>query len=120
MTAKLMGEHGPAAASQRLGRLVIAPIRLYQKWISPMRPPSCRYYPTCSAYAVQALQIHGVGKGLVLGVWRLMRCHPWTAGGVDKVPPLGHWRVPAQSASTTDRGDGVDLRVTPPISSDQE
>jgi putative membrane protein insertion efficiency factor len=113
-------EPGHSGVSQRMGRAVIAPIRLYQQWISPLRPPSCRYYPSCSSYAVEAVQIHGVGKGLVLGVWRLLRCHPWTAGGVDKVPPSGQWRVAAESPSTTDRGVGVDSTVTPPISSDQE
>jgi putative membrane protein insertion efficiency factor len=86
---------------QRLGRavsrLLIAPIRLYQRFVSPLRPPTCRYYPSCSAYAVEALQVHGPIKGLWLGVRRIGRCHPWTPGGVDHVPPAGTRSRRAQS-----------------------
>jgi putative membrane protein insertion efficiency factor len=62
-------------------------IRAYQLVISPMRPPTCRYYPSCSAYAVTALERHGLARGTWLAVRRLLRCHPWTPGGVDHVPP---------------------------------
>lgn len=71
---------------------VIAPIRLYQRLISPMMPPSCRFHPSCSAYAVEAVQVHGAAKGLVLGTWRLLRCNPWNLGGLDPVPARGFWR----------------------------
>jgi uncharacterized protein len=74
-------------------RLLIAPIRLYQRLISPMRPPTCRFYPSCSAYAVTALEVHGPFVGLWLAARRLGRCHPWTPGGVDHVPPAGAWRT---------------------------
>lgn len=81
--------------SRTLGRwlalLLIAPIRVYQRFISPLTPPSCRLYPSCSAYAVGSLQVHGPGKGLVLAAWRLLRCNPWNAGGVDPVPVRGRW-----------------------------
>jgi uncharacterized protein len=59
----------------------------YQRWISPALPPTCRFYPTCSAYAIEALQVHGVLRGMWLTLWRLLRCAPWHPGGVDPVPP---------------------------------
>ena len=60
-------------------------IRLYQKFISPLTPPRCKYYPTCSAYALEAYRKHGLIKGTVLSTWRLLRCNPWSLGGVDYV-----------------------------------
>lgn len=72
-------------------RWLIAPlvwlIRGYQKWISPMTPPTCRFTPSCSAYALTALRRHGLLRGSWLAVRRLLRCHPWNPGGVDHVPP---------------------------------
>ena len=67
--------------------VLVGLIRVYQLVISPMTPPSCRYYPSCSAYAVLALQRHGALRGSWLAIWRLLRCNPWSAGGVDDVPP---------------------------------
>ncbi len=69
-------------------RLLLAPIRFYQRFISPALPPSCRYSPTCSSYAVEALQTHGAMRGSWLAVRRIARCHPWHAGGYDPVPPV--------------------------------
>jgi hypothetical protein len=66
--------------------LFILPIRIYQKVISPLLPPTCRYYPTCSHYMVEAIQEWGVLKGLYLGTKRLLSCHPWSEGGYDPVP----------------------------------
>ncbi len=63
--------------------IAVAPIRLYQRVISPLFPRRCKYHPTCSAYAVDAVREFGVAKGLVLSVWRLLRCNPWSHGGVD-------------------------------------
>lgn len=63
--------------------LAIAPIRFYQRVISPMFPRRCKYHPTCSAYAVDAVREFGVARGLVLAGWRLLRCNPWSHGGVD-------------------------------------
>jgi uncharacterized protein len=68
-------------------RPLVAVLRGYQRWISPALPPTCRFYPTCSAYAVEALQVHGVLRGVALTVWRLLRCAPWHPGGIDPVPP---------------------------------
>ncbi len=73
-------------------RLALFPVRLYQRWISPVLPRSCRYYPSCSAYAVESIQVHGVLKGTILATWRLLRCNPLTRGGVDHVPEPGQWR----------------------------
>ncbi|MDX1799612.1 MAG: membrane protein insertion efficiency factor YidD [Marinobacter sp.] len=66
--------------------LLIMPIRVYQYAISPMMASHCRHYPTCSAYAVEAIERHGAIKGLYLATARLLRCHPWAEGGYDPVP----------------------------------
>lgn len=66
--------------------LLIAPIRFYRRFISPYTPPSCRYTPTCSQYAIEALRKHGPFKGTWLAVRRILRCHPWGGHGYDPVP----------------------------------
>jgi len=66
-------------------RLVIAPIVIYQRAISPALPRRCKYEPTCSAYAVQAVREFGILRGLVLAAWRLLRCNPFSHGGFDPV-----------------------------------
>jgi uncharacterized protein len=77
-------------------RAVLAPIRAYQRWISPARPRRCRYEPTCSAYAVESVERFGAGRGAILAAWRLLRCNPFNHGGFDPVPSrfrlrgLGH------------------------------
>ena len=65
--------------------LVLAPIRFYQRFISPALPRRCKYLPTCSDYAVQAVRTYGPLRGLVLAGWRLLRCNPWSDGGYDPV-----------------------------------
>lgn len=72
--------------------LLVLVVRVYQLVVSPLLGPTCRYYPSCSAYCVQALTRHGVLWGTWLTVRRLLRCHPWTSGGVDDVPEQG-WRA---------------------------
>lgn len=67
-------------------RILIVPIRFYQMAISPLMPPSCRFTPTCSEYARQAIIKHGPVKGLYLAVRRILRCHPWGGSGYDPVP----------------------------------
>jgi putative membrane protein insertion efficiency factor len=64
-------------------RAAIAPIRGYQRVISPMFPRRCKYHPTCSQYAVDSVREFGVARGAVLAGWRLLRCNPWSHGGVD-------------------------------------
>ena len=66
--------------------LLILPIRFYRAAISPMFPPACRYVPTCSQYAIEAITKYGPVKGLWLAVKRLLRCHPWGGSGYDPVP----------------------------------
>ena len=78
----------------RTVRVELAPVRFYRRRISPMLPRRCRYYPTCSAYTVEAVRVHGPLKGVLLAFWRLVRCNPLTLGGVDHVPDPGRWRYP--------------------------
>jgi len=77
--------------SDAVTALLIAPIRFYKRLVSPMLPPSCRFLPTCSDYAMEAIAVHGPAKGTWLAVRRVLRCHPieWLGGssGYDPVPP---------------------------------
>ena len=81
---------GGSGTAGSLGRALAAPlvwaVRLYQRFVSPLRPQTCRFHPSCSAYAVESLERFGPVKGLWLAARRLGRCHPWTPGGVDPVP----------------------------------
>ncbi|MCG2586621.1 membrane protein insertion efficiency factor YidD [Massilia sp. TS11] len=70
--------------------LLVRLLRLYQLLLSPMLGQNCRFYPSCSTYAIEALQTHGAAKGSWLAVRRVCRCHPWSAGGLDLVPPRTH------------------------------
>jgi len=67
-------------------RVLVATIGLYQRLISPLFGPRCRFHPTCSAYAVEAIATHGAARGVWLALRRIGRCHPWNAGGIDPVP----------------------------------
>jgi len=67
-------------------RVMIAIVRGYKKYISPLLPPSCRFTPTCSEYAIEAIQRHGALKGGLLAAWRILRCNPFCKGGYDPVP----------------------------------
>lgn len=66
-----------------MSRPLVLAVRLYQRGLSPLLPRRCRYHPTCSAYAIGAIREHGAARGLVLAGWRLLRCNPWSHGGVD-------------------------------------
>ncbi len=68
-------------------KLLLAGIRFYRRHISPHLPPMCRYYPTCSRYAIEAIETHGALRGGLLALWRLLRCNPLSPGGYDPVPP---------------------------------
>lgn len=77
-----------------VARLFLLLIAGYRRFVSPLLGPRCRFYPSCSQYAATAIRVHGAGRGLVLAVRRLLRCHPWNPGGVDHVPPP----VPSRAA----------------------
>lgn len=91
-----------------LRRLATAPIHAYRRVISPLLPRRCKYEPTCSAYAVQAIERYGILRGLILATWRVVRCNPWSHGGYDPVEeqrlfkprPAG---VPVPPAASPDR-----------------
>lgn len=87
------------ARRSTVGRILVGAVRAYQRWISPVRPPSCRFTPTCSAYAVTAIERFGPLRGSWLTARRLLRCGPWHPGGHDPVPPL----VDRPGTSTPDR-----------------
>ena len=81
-----MGSSPKRSGISRVGRtVVLAPVALYQRLISPALPRRCKYEPTCSRYAVQAVREYGILRGLVLATWRLLRCNPWSHGGYDPV-----------------------------------
>ncbi|MGQ0612287.1 MAG: membrane protein insertion efficiency factor YidD [Planctomycetaceae bacterium] len=74
-------------------RLFVALIDAYRRLVSPLLPPLCRFHPSCSAYAREAVQVHGAAKGVLLALLRLLRCNPACRGGEDPVPVAGRWRV---------------------------
>jgi putative membrane protein insertion efficiency factor len=97
--ARVPTPRGPVATG-----LVFA-VGIYRKWVSPLLPPSCRFYPSCSAYAVEALTVHGALRGSWLALVRLLKCGPWHPGGEDPVPPRAdrHARDPGHTVLHRDR-----------------
>ena len=81
-----MGFSGSASRFLALGIAVM--IRAYQLIVAPILPPSCRFYPSCSHYAAEAVEQHGAWRGVGLALRRLLRCHPWGGSGYDPVPPV--------------------------------
>ena len=80
--------------------LLLAPVRFYQRVISPALPRSCKYHPSCSQYAVDAVRSYGVIRGAVLAGWRLLRCNPWSHGGVDPVEAQRLFRPPPRTTAS--------------------
>lgn len=125
----------PAATPSLLARALLALVRLYQVGLSPLLGPRCRFEPTCSQYMAEALRIHGVWRGGLLGLWRLLRCHPLAKSGYDPVPETGapqgaaEARPPASSSSknplrsnilTDDTSNGVRLHGGDPQEKEEE
>ena len=86
---EVTADGGGRRRTSPLAVVLLAPIRVYQLVISPWLPRSCRFYPSCSAYAVTALRERGAVVGTVLAIYRVLRCNPWARGGVDHVPHRG-------------------------------
>lgn len=98
-----------------LARPLAAIVRFYQLAISPMRGPSCRYAPTCSEYAVEALSVHGAWRGCWLAFRRLLRCHPFHAGGYDPVPEPKERRAARMSHAAAVTAVPVQALTRPPL-----
>ncbi len=90
------GRAQPSAASRYARAVLVAPLVAYQRLISPALPRRCKYEPTCSRYAIEAIREFGILRGLVLACWRLLRCNPWSHGGYD---PVAAQRVFARAES---------------------
>ena len=74
-------------------------IKTYQFAVSPFSPACCKYYPTCSSYAIEAIQMHGPWRGLLMATWRLLRCNPWSEGGADPVPNPNRKKVEVENVT---------------------
>lgn len=70
-----------------LRKLAVLPVRLYRRFLSPLKPRMCRFAPTCSQYAIEVVEAHGIVRGGGLAIWRVLRCQPFSRGGYDPVPP---------------------------------
>jgi putative membrane protein insertion efficiency factor len=81
-------------------RIVLAPVRGSQRFISPALPRRCKYHPSCSAYAVQAVETYGILRGVVLAVWRVLRCNPFSHGGYDPVSAQTLFSTPRRHDSS--------------------
>ena len=84
-------------------RVLLAVIRFYRRQISPLTRPSCRFTPTCSQYALEAVEKHGAGKGFLLSAWRILRCNPFCKGGYDPVPETFNLFRPRRKGGKTDK-----------------
>jgi uncharacterized protein len=78
-----------------LARVLMGAVLVYRRLVSPLLAPRCRFVPSCSAYALEALQVHGAVRGAGLAMWRIARCHPFNPGGYDPVPPRRSGRKPS-------------------------
>jgi len=84
----------------RARRVFVLPIRFYKRFVSPALPSRCRYHPSCSGYAVEAVERYGILRGVVLAAWRLLRCNPWSLGGYDPVEAQTLFRRPPSAHPT--------------------
>ena len=106
---------GSPARRRPVRRVLLGVIGFYSRAVSPALPPRCRFYPTCSAYAAEAIARHGAARGSWLALRRLAKCAPWHPGGVDLVPPARQGTPEPDRASSTAATDdpGADPRPTP-------
>ncbi len=107
-----------------LKTMLIGVIRFYRSAVSPYTPPSCRYTPTCSAYALEAVQRHGAARGGWLALRRILRCHPWGGWGYDPVPQVGRTagragKTPTGAVPEPNHGHSATSGLGRPTSSDQ-
>ena len=86
--------------------LLLALLRGYKRALSPFLPPACRYVPTCSEYAAEAIEIHGALRGSAMAIWRVLRCHPFVRGGYDPVPMLEVGNDPENNGASFHRTAG--------------
>jgi putative membrane protein insertion efficiency factor len=100
-----------ATLGRLVGLVLTGLIVGYRRLISPMLGQRCRFYPSCSAYALEAVRVHGATKGTILATARVCRCHPWNPGGVDHVPAKGAWK-PEPYVPLTSR-DGLPSEIAP-------
>jgi len=98
-------------------QLVVLLLRGYRAVISPLYGPTCRFYPSCSEYALIAVHRHGVLRGGRLAVWRLLRCNPWNPGGVDLVPPVRGIAPSVEESTASAEGSTASAGTTPAPSS---
>jgi len=115
-------KHGLDGTVGRAARgILVGLILAYRTVLSPMLGPRCRFHPSCSAYGLEAVRVHGATKGTALAVARICRCNPWNAGGVDPVPVKGAWK-PAPYVPLEAYVDGLpvlDAPVDPPHDPDR-
>lgn len=103
MTDTTLGR-GRAALRNLPAAVLIGVLRVYQSVISPLTGPTCKYYPSCSQYAIIAIRTHGTLRGTGLALWRILRCNPWSLGGVDDVPPARSQHVDGDAVDHEHRG----------------
>lgn len=103
MTASTF-DRGRDALRNLPATVLIGVLRVYQSVISPLTGPTCKYYPSCSQYAIIAIRTHGTLRGTGLALWRILRCNPWSLGGVDDVPPARSGHVDVDAAGHEHRG----------------
>ncbi|MEP6696547.1 MAG: membrane protein insertion efficiency factor YidD [Pseudonocardiales bacterium] len=97
-------------------RVLSWPIVGYRRWISPAFPATCRFIPSCSGYALEAVRTRGAVVGLTLAMWRLLRCHPFNPGGFDPVPPRRKWAHPLSRAHRRNRPPASSVECSTPHS----
>lgn len=96
-------------------RLLAAPVRAYRRWLSPLKPPVCRFVPTCSAYAIEALETHGAMRGAWLATRRICRCHPWGGHGFDPVPAIRRPTGGHSGGEPSNVSDSTSIEPPPPV-----